>query len=69
MYAHFYLIHYFLSTSYINNNILQTKYFSILFDSLYCLTFFMLPLFGLFADVKTGRYKIIIAGIYTPLVS
>ena len=29
----------------------------------------MLPLFGLFADVKTGRYKIIIGGIYTPLVS
>ena len=29
----------------------------------------MLPLFGLFADEKTGRYKIIIAGIYTPLVS
>ena len=40
------------------------KHHNIFLNIGYCLIFLSFPLFGLLADVKTGRYKTIITGVY-----
>ena len=41
----------------------QSNIYTILFAILYCLIYFFYPFFGILADVKTGRYNIIITGV------
>ena len=43
---------------------IHVKHNSIFINIGYCLIFLSFPLFGLLADVKTGRYKTIITGVY-----
>ena len=42
----------------------HVKHHDIFLNIGYCLIFLSFPLFGLLADVKTGRYKTIITGVY-----
>ena len=42
----------------------HVKHNSIFLNIGYCLIFLSFPLFGLLADVKTGRYRTIITGVY-----
>ena len=60
MYLHINLIRHFAATSYYDS---QVKSYNYVGDVGYCLIFFLFPVFGLFADVKTGRYKMIITGV------
>ena len=67
MYLHLISLKYFVVTRYYysqasshNNNVNVI---------VYCLSFLSFPLFGLLADVKTGRYNTIIAGVYLSFVS
>ena len=64
MYAHMNLIRYFATTTYINSHVDGEKDHSIAFDVRYCLLFFVFFLFGLLADVRFGRYKTLITGVY-----
>ena len=60
IYANFVMIRNFVASyfdSYIKHN-------DIFLNIGYCLIFLSFPLFGLLADVKTGRYKTIITGVY-----
>ena len=41
----------------------QNYTYTILFAILYCLIYFFYPFFGVLADLKTGRYNIIITGV------
>ena len=43
---------------------LDQSYYNIVADITFCLTFLIFPFFGLLADIKTGRYKSIIIGVY-----
>ena len=69
MYAHLYLLRYFGATVYIDNHVDKEKGHSIFFDVGFCLAFFFWPLFGLLADVKPGRYKVIITGVHFSFIS
>ena len=60
IYANFVMIRNF-ATSYFDSHI---KHHNIFLKIGYCLIFLSFPLFGLLADVKTGRYKTIITGVY-----
>ena len=60
VYASFVMILIF-AASYFDSHV---KHNSIFLNIGYCLTFLSFPLFGLLADVKTGRYKTIITGVY-----
>ena len=64
MYTHLHLLQEVASISF-------TKHHShdIIIDIGYSLFFLLFPLFGLLADVKTGRYKTIITGVYFSFVS
>ena len=66
MYLHLNLIRYFVTTSYYNNHV---KGYNVVVDVGYCLMFLCFPLFGLLADVKTGRHNIIITGVYLSFLS
>ena len=69
MIVHVNSIQYVGETVYLNSNIeyYQSKYIVYSIGlSLICLSF---PLFGLLADVKTGRYKTTIAGVYFSFLS
>ena len=66
MYLHLNLIRHFAATSYYDS---QIKSYNYVGDVGYCLFFFIFPIFGLLADVKTGRYKMIITGVYFSFAS
>ena len=59
IYANFVMIRNF-AASYFDSHV---KHNSIFLNIGYCSTFLSFPLFGLLADIKTGRYKTIITGI------
>ena len=61
MYLHLNLIRYFVTTSFYHNHV---KGYNIAVDLAICLLYMSFPLFGLLADIKTGRYNIIITGVY-----
>ena len=69
MYAQITLLRYIASTTYIDIHVEHDKRFYPFFDIIYCVAYFLFPLFGLFADVKTGRYISIIANIHFSFVS
>ena len=65
MYLHPNLIRYFVTTDYYHNHI---KGYNVV-DLAICLLYLCFPLFGLLADVKTGRYNTIITGVYLSFLS
>ena len=69
MYAQVSLLRYFALTTYIDIHVQHDKSLYAFFDIIYCVTYFLYPLFGLFADIKTGRYISIIAGVHFSFVS
>ena len=66
MYLHANSLRYFLVASYYHS---QVKSYSAVTVIVYCLSFLSFPFFGLLADIKTGRYNTIIAGVYLSFVS
>ena len=68
MYAQVSLLRYFALTTYIDIHVEHDKNLYAFFDIIYCVTYFLYPLFGLFADIKTGRYISIIAGVHISFV-
>ena len=69
MYAHLHSLQNIGATSYTKvYNQLQGHH-NILHNIGSCVFFLLFPLFGLLADVKTGRYKTIITGVYFSFVS
>ena len=66
MYVHMILIRSYAATLYAEIN---DDAHNLVFDIRYCLMFFLFPLFGLFADVKVGRYTSIISGVYLSFLS
>ena len=60
IYANFVMIRNF-AASYFD---IHVKHNNIFLNIGYCLIFLSFPLVGLLADVKTGRYKTIITGVY-----
>ena len=68
MYAQISLLRYSAATAYIDIHVEHDKSLYAFFDIIYCGTYFLFPLFGLFADVKTGRYISIIAGLHFSFV-
>ena len=66
MYLHVNLLRHFAATSYYDS---QVKSYNYVGDVGYCLLFFLFPVFGLLTDVKTGRYKMIITGVYFSFAS
>ena len=66
MYNYIMYMRYFAATKYSNAQQGHTpsSTTNIVFDIGYCMLLFLFSLFGLIADVWTGRYKIIITGIY-----
>ena len=66
MYLHINLISHFAATSYYHT---QVKTYNYVVDVGYCLFFFLFPVFGLLTDVKPGRYKMIIIGVYFSFAS
>ena len=69
MFVHIRSIVYFGKTIYLNSNIDDHYSQYILYSIGLCLICLSFPLFGLVADVKTGRYKTTIAGVYFSFVS
>ena len=69
MYAQVSLLRYIATTTYIDIHVEHDKRLYALFDFVYCIPYFLFPLFGLFADIKTGRYISIIAGVQFSFVS
>ena len=59
-------MNYFVVGSYFHS---QIKIYNVVGDIAYCLVFVFFPIFGLLADIKTGRYNTIIAGVYLSFVS
>ena len=47
---------------------LDQTYYNIIVDITFSLTFLIFPLFGLLADIKTGRYKSIIIGVHISFI-
>ena len=70
MRVHMYSIRCVSATVYINSNTEhhQSQYI-IVYGIGYCLVYLSYPLFGLLADVKTGRYKTIITSVYFSFLS
>ena len=66
MYLHVNLLRHFASTSYYDS---QVKNYNYVGDVGYCLIFSSFPIFGLLTDIKTGRYKMIIIGVYFSFAS
>ena len=66
MYLHVNLITHFAAITCYNN---QIKTYNYVGDVGYCLFFFLSPVFGLLTDIKTGRYKMIIIGVYFSFAS
>ena len=64
MYAHVILLRSAITSTYFNSSFEHNRKSYILLDITFCLTFLAFPLFGLLADIKTGRYKTIITGTY-----
>ena len=62
-------IQYFGETVYLNINIEHHQSQYIFYSIAFCLIFLSYPLFGLLADVKTGRYKTIIVGVHFSFLS
>ena len=48
---------------------LEQSYYNIVIDITFGLTFLAFPFFGLLADIKTGRYKSIIIGVYISFIA
>ena len=48
---------------------LEQSYYNIVIDITFCLIFLIFPFFGLLADIKTGRYKSIITGVYISFIA
>ena len=69
MLVHISSILYFGETIYLNSNIDDHHSQYILYSIGLCLICLSFPLFGLLADVKTGRYKTTIAGVYFSFLS
>ena len=69
MYAHAILLRSAITSSYVNSSLDYNMKLYILFGIIYCLTYLSFPLFGLLADIKTGRYKTIIIGTYLLFVA
>ena len=67
MLVHIYSIQHVCATIYSNIECHQSQY--IVYSVGYCLIYLSFPLFGLLADVKTGRYKTIITGIHISFLS
>ena len=67
MYLHINSMKHFLSTSYYHSQVKSHNNVEV--DVIYCVSFLSFPLFGLLADIKTGRYNTIIAGVYLSFVS
>ena len=67
MYAHLHLLQEVGSISFTKSH--SHGHHDIIIDIGYSLFYLLFPLFGLLADVKTGRYKTIIAGVYFSFVS
>ena len=68
MYAQINLLRYIAATTYIDIHVERDKRLYAFFDFAYCIPYFLFPLFGLFADIKTGRYISIIAGVHFSFV-
>ena len=66
MYLHINLLRHFAATSYYDS---QVKTYSYVSDVGYCLIFLLFLVFGILTDVKTGRYKMIITGVYFSFLS
>ena len=47
----------------------EQSYYNIVIDITFCLIFLIFPFFGLLADIKTGRYKSIIIGVYISFIA
>ena len=70
MLVHSYSMRCVSATVYINSNTEQHHQSQYIVYSIgYCLIYLSFPLFGLLADVKTGRYKTIIASIHISFLS
>ena len=66
MFAHFSLIRSFAANILANNN--NDVHLNV-FDTGYCLPFFLYLLLGLLADIKVGRYTSNITGVYLSFLS
>ena len=69
MFVHLSLLHSFAAMSYIHSQTQHQFRYDFVFDIASCLIYLSYPLFGLFADVKTGRYNTIITGVYFSFLS
>ena len=69
IHVHIYSLRCVGATVYINSHIKHHQSQHILFGIGYCLTYLSFPLFGLLADAKTGRFKIIITSVYFSFLS
>ena len=69
MFVHLSLLHSFAAISYIHSQTQHQFRYDFVFDIASCLIYLSYPLFGLFADVKTGRYNTIITGVYFSFLS
>ena len=64
LYIHIYFSQYFSANYITYSHFKFTHSDHTLSDTGYCLLFFLFPVFGLIADVKTGRYMSILTGMY-----
>ena len=64
MFTHLSLLQYFAEINYIHSHTQHQFRYDFVFDIAYCLLYLSFPLFGLLADVKTGRYNTIITGLH-----
>ena len=69
MYAHLHSLENIGAIIYTNGYNQLESYHDIVHDIGSCVFFLLFPLFGLLADVKTGRYKTIISAVYFSFVS
>ena len=69
MFVHLSLLQTFAAINYIHSHTQHQFRFDFVFDIIYCLVFLSFPLFGLLADVKTGRYNTIITGVHFSFLS
>ena len=69
MFVHLSLLQSFAAINYIHSHTQHQFRYDFVFDIAYCLVFLSFPLFGLLADVKTGRYNTIITGVHFSFLS